>query len=421
MTLIKTLQGRMTRLRFPPLMGIISTPLILTNGRVIDNPGYDAKTGLYFDPLGTSFPAIPEKPTQEDAREALNLLCDLLKEFPFTSHASKAVALSGLLTAVSRRAIDFAFMHAITAPAFGTGKSYLADSFCMLATGRLAPVVSPGKSPEEFEKRLDGALLKGLGALAIDNVNGMLEGERLSQILSQSACEVRLFGTQRNLTIIPTSLVTATGVNLLVVEDLRRRTLLCSLDAQEERPELRTFKSDPIAMIKAERGKYVVAALTIIRAFMVAGRPHQDKPINGYQQYCAMVRNPLLWLGCADPCSTMEEIRQQDFRLATRYQIAAQWRAVFADRQYTTVEVIKRASERHFEDDRLTYPEFHAALLEVAGSKKGGIDATRLGLWLRRAKDAVITLETEQGPVRHTFKSEIESHSKKPLWRLCEI
>ena len=27
MTLIKTLQGRMTRLRFPPLMGIISTPL----------------------------------------------------------------------------------------------------------------------------------------------------------------------------------------------------------------------------------------------------------------------------------------------------------------------------------------------------------------------------------------------------------
>jgi putative DNA primase/helicase len=147
----------MTRLRFPPLMGIVSAPLILTNGRVIDNPGYDARTGLYFDPLGTSFPPIPKKPTQEDAQEALNLLDDLLQEFPFTNDASKAVALSGLLTAVLRRAIDFAFMHAITAPAFGSGKSYLVDLFCMLATGRCAPVVSPGKTPEEFEKRLDSA------------------------------------------------------------------------------------------------------------------------------------------------------------------------------------------------------------------------------------------------------------------------
>jgi hypothetical protein len=101
MTVIKVLQGRMTRLRFSPLMGIVSAPLILTNGRVIDNPGYDARTGLYFDPLGTSFPPIPKKPTQEDAQEALNLLDDLLQEFPFTNDASKAVALSGLLTAVS--------------------------------------------------------------------------------------------------------------------------------------------------------------------------------------------------------------------------------------------------------------------------------------------------------------------------------
>ena len=71
---------------------------------------------LYFNPLGTPFPPIPENPTREDARAALDLLGDLLEEFPFTNEASNAVALSGFLTAVSRRAIDFAFMHAITAP-----------------------------------------------------------------------------------------------------------------------------------------------------------------------------------------------------------------------------------------------------------------------------------------------------------------
>jgi putative DNA primase/helicase len=121
-------------------------------------------------------------------------------------------------------------------------------------------------------------------------------------------------------------------------------------------------------MIRADRGRYVVAALTIIRAFTTAENPHQATPINGYHQYCAMVRDPLLWLGCADPCSTMEEVHQHDSRLVTRYQIAAQWRAVFDDQQFTTVEVIERASMRgHYEDDRLIYPEFHTVFLEVTG------------------------------------------------------
>src|SRR5207248_2504186 len=103
------------------------------------------------------------------------------------------------MTAVLRRALDFAFMHAITAPAFGTGKSYLVDLFSMIASGRIAPVISQAKTPEEFEKRLDSAILKGLGILAIDNVNGLLEGDRLAKILSQSSLEIRLFGTQHNL------------------------------------------------------------------------------------------------------------------------------------------------------------------------------------------------------------------------------
>jgi putative DNA primase/helicase len=201
--------------------------------------------------------------------------------------------------------------------------------------GRIA-----GKTPEEFEKRLDSAILKGFGVLAIDNVNGLLEGDKLAQILSQPAVEIRLFGTQRNLTVPPAFLVTATGINLHVVDDLRRRTLLCSLDAKEERPELRAFKTDPIGMVKGERGRYVVAVPTILRAFMAAGSPRVADPVNGYARYCAMIRDPLLWLDCADPCATMEEIREQDSRLASMHQVAAQWREAMGDQQKTAAEII---------------------------------------------------------------------------------
>jgi hypothetical protein len=269
--IIKALQGRMTRLKFPLLEGIISSPIITQTGRLIDKPGYDAGTGLYFDPLGTVFPPIPQNPTIDDAVRALDLLRGLLKEFPFIEDkgASESVALSGLMTAVQRRALDFAFMHSITAPAFGTGKPYLADLFSMITSGRIAPAISASPHPEEFEKRLDSALLKGFGILLIDNHNELLESDKLAIILSGGAVDIRLFHTQKLVTIVPCTMVASTGCNLAVVEDLRRRTLLCSLDAKEERPELRKFsKPGPLAVLKADRGKFVAAVLTIVRAFM---------------------------------------------------------------------------------------------------------------------------------------------------------
>jgi hypothetical protein len=422
--IIKTLRARKSRLRFPLLMGIISAPLILTNGRIIDAPGYDARTGLYFNPLDTVFPPIPASPTEEDAREALNLLGDLLEEFPFINGASKAVAMSGFLTAVCRRALDYAPMHGITAPDFGSGKSYLVDLFSMLSTGRLAPVIAFKKDHPEFDTRLESHLLQGLGVFSIDNVNGLLEGARLSQVLSQGAVEIRLFHTQGTVTIAPKSFIAATGVNLHVVDDLRRRTLLCSLDSMEERPELRTFENDPLSMIKEQRGKYVMAAITIIRAFMVNERTDQIPPLANYDQWCSMVRDPLLWLGCEDPCATMEEIRKQDSRLAIKTAIAALWLAIFEDKEKTAAAVIEEASRRDHED-KLIHREFHAVSGEIARTGKV-LSPLLLGQWLGQVKDSVITLEITSNDqvtqaVRYRFESSLSKRTKIMLWRLAEI
>jgi hypothetical protein len=310
-------QARASRLRLPLLSAAISTPLILPTGRIIEKPGYDEGTGFFFNPLGAAFPPIPNKPTREDARVALNLLVGLIKEFPFVDDASKAVALSGILTSVARRALDFAFMHAVTAPAFGSGKSYLVDLFCMIATGRPAPAVDQSRNQEEFEKGLNAHLLKGVSHMAIDNVTRPLGGSRLAQILTQTLVDVRPFGTLDNITVQPTAFITATGTNITVVKDLQRRTLLCSMDAKIERPELRRFSEDPLKAVGADRGKYVAAALTIIRAFMLTGGK-QAEPINNYARYCAMIRDPLIWLGCADPCVTLETLQDQDQRSKLR-------------------------------------------------------------------------------------------------------
>jgi putative DNA primase/helicase len=189
--IIRAWQGRATRLRLPLLSGAISTPLILKSGRIIERPGYDEGTGFYFEPAGTIFPPVPTAPTKDDVLAALRVLSELIAEFPFVDEASRSVAISGMLTAVSRRAMDFAFLHGITAPAYGSGKSYLVDLFCMLATGRTAPVIPQPKAPEEFEKRLDAQLLRGVSHIAIDNIDKPLEEDKLCQILTQRFVEIR--------------------------------------------------------------------------------------------------------------------------------------------------------------------------------------------------------------------------------------
>ena len=423
MTVVKAWQARASRLRLPLLSGVISTPLILPTGRIIERPGYDENTGFYFDPLGTVFPPMPSTPTRDDARDALDLLKGLIEEFPFIDEASRAVALSGLLTSVARRALDFAFMHAVTAPAFGSGKSYLVDLFCVLATGRAAPVVTQGKTAEEFEKRLDAHLLKGVGHMAIDNISRPLQGERLCQILTQTFLDIRPLGTSGNTTVQPDAFVSATGTNITIVEDLRRRSLLCSMDAKEERPELRKFRADPLKAVREDRGKYVAAVLTIIRAFMLSGK-RRAEPINGYARYCAMIRDPLIWLGCDDPCTTMETIREQDTTLGTKKQIARHWKAIFGNEPKTALQVVTEASKRGCYDDELAHPDFYAVLSEVARDGKT-LSVRRLGYWLRKAKGDVFSL-LEDDPLKpgttksttHWFEASFVDRNDSTHWEL---
>jgi putative DNA primase/helicase len=85
---------------------------------------------------------LTDPPDKFDALTALDLLLELLTEFPFVSIVDKAVALSGMITPVVRGAIKTAPMHAATASTPGTGKSYLVDVCSHIATGRPCPVIA---------------------------------------------------------------------------------------------------------------------------------------------------------------------------------------------------------------------------------------------------------------------------------------
>ena len=389
----KVLQQRRIDLRLPLLTGVVTAPTLREDGTVLDLAGYDGATGLLFNPRGVRFPEIPKLPSRVHAEIALDALEGLFSSMPFVAPVDRAVAVSAVLTVCSRNAYDTAPMHAVTAPTAGSGKSMIVDAVTVLATGRRAAVMALGKNVEETEKRLGGALLSGDPVLALDNCEAGIGGDLLCQMLTQASVKYRVLGGSKIPELSTKIFVTATGNNLVVLSDMTRRTVLCRIDPKTERPELREFDTpDPVAIARQRRSELVAAALTVLRAYVVAGRPVQASPLGSFEGWSRTVRDAMLWLGSADPIGSMEEGRATDPRLAKRTALMTQWREVIGYERVTAHQVIEAATRKRgfpAESGEFKHPEFRDALLGVAG-QTGKIENSRLGTWLGRNKDQVV-------------------------------
>jgi putative DNA primase/helicase len=163
------------------------------DGSLLSAEGYDLATGLVLR-SEVPMPPLSEFPTRSDAETAVWLLVEPLSEFPFVDDTSKAVALSMIMTPVLRGAMPAAPMHLATAPEAGTGKSYLADTASVIATGERIATVAVAPSPEETEKRLVGAALAGHPLIGLDNCRETLEGDFLCQITERPLLQLRALG-----------------------------------------------------------------------------------------------------------------------------------------------------------------------------------------------------------------------------------
>ena len=389
--------------KLPILTGIVATPFLRTDGSICEQPGYDTASGMLFKPDGQDFLPIPQAPSKDDARAALNELGDLIDTFPFVSQLDRSVALSGILTALDRRSMATAPLHALTAPVAGTGKSLRVDVVAMLATGQIAPVIAQGRKDEEMDKRLETALMGGDGIISIDNCERPLESSTLCQALTQQRMKIRVLGHSRHVDVLVNALIFATGNNLAVAGDLTRHTLLCALDAECERPELRSFDTNVIETIRRRRGQFVAAALTVLRAWHVAGERLSLSPFGSFEQWSQRVREPLVWLGCADPCETALRVRESDPGREALLLVMMQWeRNLGLNRAHTVQQIIDLA---------VSSAAFHAALSVVAAHSGGMLSNVRLGRWLNQVK----------GKIVNGFKLMPDgNHHGYPLWTLTK-
>ena len=289
-----------------PIVGVIETPSMRPDGSLIVDPGYDAATAYLYAP-SCSFPRVPEHPTQAEAARALADLCEVFCDFQFASEAARYVPVAATMTIIVRPAVRGAVPAFVCdAPTPGTGKSLCSDAICTIATGRAAPRGAFPSNPEELEKVLGAYALASASIIGFDDVPGAFGGASLDRCLTASdTVDLRVLGRSEIRSMVWRATVLASANNIQIVGATQRRALVARIESAMERPEDRTgFRhgegAELLEWIASERPRLVVAALTVVRAFVVAGRPSTCKVLGSFEAWARLIPAAIVFAGGAN-------------------------------------------------------------------------------------------------------------------------
>jgi len=315
-----------------PLMGVSDTPILRPDGSVWQQPGYDERTGVLFEPAeSAAFPPIHPEVNIDDADAALTTLLEVVCDFPFESQEHKAAWLAGLLTPLAR----FAFagpspLFLIDANVRGAGKGLLAQTIGHIVLGREMPVSSYAHDSEEMRKRITALAIAGDRMILLDNLAGVFGNDALDRALTTTRWKDRILGKSEEIELPLIPAWYATGNNVQVAADTTRRIIHIRLDCLSEQPEERTgFRHENLlAWIDANRGRLLAAALTILSAYLRNGAPKQNlKPFGSFAGWSSVVREAVVWVGLPDPCLTRARLAASaDTTADALSQLVAAWR-----------------------------------------------------------------------------------------------
>lgn len=370
----------------PPLLGIARQLYLREEGSPVREPGYDRSSMMFgaFDPVDFS---VPERPTPSDVQAARSLLESLLEEFAFQSEVDRTAALSAILTAAIRPSLPTAPVFHVRAHTAGSGKSFLCELIAIFATEQpSAPAAFPSDN-DECRKFLLAELLRGPAVITFDNLTSDLLAHRsLCTALTSEYLSERILGISKTATVSTRTLFLSSGNNVGPVKDMTRRTVTINLDVRCESPATRNFKRpNLIQEVRAERAKYVSAALTIILAHIQTGQPDEvTKTLAGFHVWTAWCVKPLLSLGYSDPVSAVVATMSEDPDRELLGRLLEIWHEQFGSTPAMVREAIEKTGW-----DYARNVDLKEALHEIAG-ERGEINRRKLGWWIKRHEGQVV-------------------------------
>ncbi len=253
----------------PTVTGVVSMPLVLEDGTMLDENGLDEDSGLLFRIPKEMLRWIPKREdcTPAAVKTAMDFLigewlCDVL-----TDYQGKCVVIALALTLIERSLIAERPVFFITAGRRGGGKTTTILMSVMAVLGVRAAAAAWSPKEDERRKALLSYFLAGVAYIIWDNIP--LGSQIFCPHIERSCTALyyvdRKLGVSETPVAPSTSVQIFTGNNIGPLGDLVSRSLGIRLETDRPDPENRTVThQDPVGWTEANRGEILRALYTVM-------------------------------------------------------------------------------------------------------------------------------------------------------------
>lgn len=327
--LTKCIHGDPTEYHMPPISGIVRFPQVRRDGTVQEAPGYDSDTKTYYAPIpGLTMPKVSASPSRLEIEKAKRLIMeDVFGEFNFRTdgvdwsgkpvsasrvHAMVLACQHAMISQMSVMAIRPPFLGQAGSP--GSGKSLSIRCGIVISTGQLPDEMGTCRADneEEWTKQISRCLRSAPPAVLIDNVRGsQLDSASIDKLFTGPQFSARGMHTLDSVILDNNKIWCATSNNAVFKEDTARRFVYINLDKPLSKNEKTYRKENLLDWCLDNAGELAWAVRTIVRGWVVAGRPKWRKfrPANAvddgapkggmpsYEEWSSYMGGLMDWLG----------------------------------------------------------------------------------------------------------------------------
>lgn len=256
----------------PIINTITASPYVDASGIAQDRMGYH-EDGVYSFNIHR-LPPINGDPSPAELEGAVGVLDDILCDFPFAHESDRAHCFAYLILPFVREHITgLTPLHFVDKPIQGTGGTLLCQLGGAIAYGALLPPTMLPRTEEEFGKVITAKSKSSNQHMFFDNVR-FISSDHYASMLTSGYCEGRVLGRSEMISIRNNFIHVMSGNNIVMDADFNRRLVRILLDANVQRPELRTFRHPYIAQHALQHRTDIVAAImTIVAHWFAKGRP----------------------------------------------------------------------------------------------------------------------------------------------------
>ncbi len=304
---------------FPRLHKVLDIPFFDKKGRLVQTPGYDPGSFIYYAPAlrGIRVDRTPAK--AEVLRKLAFLNQEFFREFAFAGEADRCHGLCALLQPFMAEIINArspGYLFRANQP--DSGKTFLAQCIGLIAFGGVPEVseevASTRAQGTEMRKLLDTNLIDGAQGILIDNIESDLNYPWLFQYLTSRWLEPRILGKSEKAKVPNRILwmITANTPNLKA--DAVRRLVPIKFDLGDlEGGYQREFERDDLGeWIIEHRRELIEACLTLVAGWVSVGSPRsRTAKLNSYSEWASSMGGLMEYLDVPGFLSTTRSHRDE--------------------------------------------------------------------------------------------------------------